>query len=193
MPLRTTPNAFTLLALLPPGNVTRELALLKRRRFAALGDASGLALPDIAILALAPGSPSPEGRREAEMAMREAWEETEGSFMSSGYIIEGGFVYLSLGPAFDTLWSHLREAIQPFGAEADKEIPGLAPGRGLFIGKGETPEREMAFTFRQAFLALYELSLTRSGDALSATSWQEAARLPRPRQKGNAPLSSCPL
>lgn len=191
-------SRFGLLALVPPGSEARKLALLKRSLFAAAGEASGLALPELAALAFGPrdlGLPAAKaGRRKAlaalERGLSEAGSLAKGGFETGRVVEAEGTFYLELLGPFEELkeaalaaaraalpaasWAE-RPSSCPFSLAA---LPGLlvaapsgpeAAGRVRdFLGSAPLPR----LSFRDARLSLFRLSARALPLALA---WRELA------------------
>jgi len=193
--LKTSHENFALLALVPPGNEARELALFKRALFAATGEASGLAFPEILPLAWRPGEPGLRGSKDArrralrllERGLGEAWSGIEGGFEAEGLVEAGGSLFLdtkgplealrgaalaALGASFPGMeWERLPSSSAPFALAAD----GFFIALGTISAKGAqvAPPR---LSFRDADLALYAFRTSREPLALL---WREMARSKR--------------
>ena len=87
------------ICLIPPGNVAREIAALKRRLFAAKGEARAMALPEAAILLAGPWEPglgSRDGRRRTRKVLESAWGCMEGRFSLAAPSVDSGWLVLAV-------------------------------------------------------------------------------------------------
>jgi hypothetical protein len=204
--LQTSREDFTLLALVPPGNEARKLALFKRELFATRGEVSGLAFPEILPLVWGAGKsgfPGPrEARRKAlrllEKRLEGAWSGVEGAFEAQGLVAAGGSLFLDTRGPLEALKGRGLEALRSsFPGREWKKLP--APSThfalaacGFFLAlEGIPAERKTSasarpaqppspprLSFRDADLALYAFEA--NGEPL-ALVWREMARA---RRKG---------
>lgn len=203
MALKTSHEDFTLLALIPPGNEARKLALFKRGLFAAGGDGSGLAFPEILPLVWGPGRPGfqglREGRRRAlrllEKRLEGVWGGIEGGFETGELVAAGGALFLDMRGPLEALGEGALAVLRDsFPGMKWENIPAPSAhfalaARGFFLSLGELPPEGLSaapakpaspprLSFRDAELALY--SFEASGEPL-ALVWREMARA---RRKG---------
>ena len=182
--------AFLLLALEPPGNIARDLALYRRRLFAATGESSALALPEVAPLAVATlaGRSKPSWPAPTELAG--CWRGIEGSFSTDGFCVEGGSLCLTLRGPMENLALRASETLgrgEGQQAEAQGWIESLLPcGRGIFLCAAKDPLAAQSRAqelgppraeFGDCSLVLLGLSL--AGRGLRALSWRELGRAKR--------------
>jgi hypothetical protein len=167
-----------IIALEPPGNVARDLALFRRKLFSVLGEGSALAFPEIVPLAF-----SSRPRGSEPMDLSDCWQGLEGGFSSSGLLLSGGKLYLSLSGPLDTLSSRASALLLP--GEAEEAMP-LEAGLGVFLCRPRDPvaameEAERIGAPRADFLdcSLVLLALRYSADPFSALRWREQARAKR--------------
>lgn len=186
-----------LLALEPPGNLARDLALYRRSLFASYGaergDASALAFPELAALAfVGPGAEKGFPRRAAlAAAIAGCWSGAEGTFASSDLFVEGESLFLGIeGP-----WEALRQAAIEACAALDLEAVGGAalpfpPATGFFLCRapgsalGDLP-RPPRLSFRDC--SLVALILRYGADPLEAATWKEIARSRRRTGPSDSP------
>jgi hypothetical protein len=168
-----------LIALEPPGNVARDLALFRRKLFARLGDGSALAFPEVLPLAFAseagPVSPS---------RLVECWEGVEESFSSAEPLISKGLLYLAMSGPIEKLSSRGAEALGRRGVPVEK--PPFEAGIGFFLCRPANPEIASRTAmllgppradFRDCSLVLLGLRL--GADPFSAATWRELGRARR--------------
>lgn len=178
MPLRTTDRDVAAICLVPPGNVAREIALLKRRLFSMTGEALALALPEFVLLsahAWEPGMGRKLRRREMAIGLEAAWSGIEGGFAITEPSLDSGWLALGLdGPV-----EALRRAIGPLVEEGAEEAHPAFPIVSAFLlcPLGEEAGSAMLadvaapprLAFHAAELALFRIRFT--GEGLSATTW----------------------
>lgn len=185
-----------IIALVPPGNLARDLALYRRALFSRLGEGSALALPEFAPLAIASPTLRLPSRVAASRFLSDCWEGVAGSFTSSGLSLAGHGLYLSLSGPLELLASRAaaapgasaaREAL-PAGAAADTPGPPLAAGAGLFLCLPEDPKLALReaqaigpprIDFLDCALVLYGVSYAGGRFPLAAAVWRELARARR--------------
>jgi hypothetical protein len=195
-----------MLALAPPGNLARDLALFRRRIFSVLGEASALAYPEIVPLAFAgrrgrePAGgppdrsrvPGPRGRATAVRAagtIGSAWTGVEGSFELGGLGIRGDCLYLELSGPLEALGKAAEAALGRLGIPALASAP-LAAAFGFFLCRFPPPglAGEEALSriealgpprgrFLDCSLVLYRI--TRGAAPFAAVAWSEEARTRR--------------
>lgn len=178
------------LAVEAPGNISRDISLLRRRLFAALSDTSALAFPDLIVLAwgiTAPGAAAPklppsDGiRRRLSFSM----QKIPGSFASTETLVRDGRVFLGVeGPLGDFAGS-ASSIFKSLGFEPMPDPP-FEPGVGFFISsKAELYARtdsRMAiplpsFSFFSCSFSLLRFEL--GSDPFSAVRWTTVARARR--------------
>jgi hypothetical protein len=174
-----------MLALEPPGNVARDLASYKRSLFAGLGEASGLAFPEVAALAFSrreTGAP-PRPRAAAARSLEEAWEGIEGGFSSGGTVSSKGILYLELFGPVEDLASRAGAALRNLGLSAFTDAP-IEAGRGFLLCGSARPDSALsafaeppALAFRDCALVL--LGMRFGSDPFAAATWRELARSKR--------------
>jgi hypothetical protein len=171
-----------MLALEPPGNVARDLALFRRSLFSELGEASCFLLPEVAPLAFARRDSRPLPSRPAiRRFLREAWEgTTEEVFTSGALIASRDLLYLELQGPLATLAAKARASLKSLSLMESETAP-LEAGRGFFVGRSKGPGREIRaiespprVSFRDCSLVL--LALRCGGDPFAAAAWRELAR-----------------
>lgn len=181
-----------MIALEPPGNIARELALFRRQFFARLGEASALAFPEIVPLAFA-GSASASSR-PGRQELASCWTGLEGSFASASAIESRGHLYLAMNGPLEELSSRAVAAFLAARLEAPMESP-LATGLGCFLCRSSDPQRALQeaerigvprVNFRDCSIVLLGLRYGYTGpdrnrevDPLEALSWRELARARR--------------
>jgi hypothetical protein len=172
-----------IVALEPPGNVARELALFRRELFHRLGEGSALAFPEMVPLAYAPPPVAPIPRGSAARRLAECWGGIEGSFSAAGLQLEGGLLYLSMKGPIAELSARVAAA---FGPDPSPGGQALAPGIGVFLCRPSDPGlalREAGLMgapradFRDCSLTL--LGIQTGADPFSAAVWRELARAKR--------------
>jgi hypothetical protein len=178
-----------IVALIPPGNIGRELALYRRALFHRLGEASALAFPEFVPLAAAPRPARAMPRREAQAALAGCWKGADGSFSSAGPLLSGGLLYLEmLGPLAALVAASPRSlaAASEEGAASGSFACPLEPGIGVFLCKPSDPEIALGVAlelgppkleFRDCALAL--LSFRLGADPFAAMAWRQLARARR--------------
>jgi hypothetical protein len=199
--LKTSHEAFALLALVPPGNEARQLVLYKRALFAATGEASGLGFPEILPLAWRAGGPGFPGSKEAreralrllEKRLEEAWKGIEGGFETGGLTEAGGSIFLDTRGPLEALKGGVLSALESsFPGMGWERLPSPSAhfalaADGFFLALGTIPAAPATPTtlaspprlaFRDADLALYAFEASREPPALL---WRERARS---RRKG---------
>ena len=127
-----------MIALEPPGNIARDLAIFRRRLFAISGDASALAFPEIVPLAFASTASNRPSRRELEGC----WAGSGGSFSSGTAIASRGLLYLSLMGPLESLCSHAAKVLNAGRPVAQTAAP-LETGIGFFICRSPDPPRAL--------------------------------------------------
>lgn len=174
-----------MIALEPPGNVARDLALFRRELFARLGEPSALAFPEIVPLAFASPAAGPAARE-----LGGCWKGIGGSFSSGAPVLSGGLLYLALSGPFEELGARARALV---GQErAPVAEPPLATGIGVFLCRPVDPARALAeaesatpprVSFGDCSLALFGLRFGaasgRSAGPFAALRWRELARAGR--------------
>ncbi len=179
-----------LIALEPPGNIARDIALFRRQLFGRLGEASALAFPEIVPLAFA----LPLARRLSTGELESCWDGLSGAFDSSGVIDSRGLIYLSLDGPLDELRRRATEAFRSAGLQPWNDAP-LETGVGFFVCRCADPAlgREESARigvpragFRDCSLVYFGLRFARGpapgfeARPFSALSWREFARAKRP-------------
>jgi hypothetical protein len=195
--LKTSRDFFAVLALVPPGSEARKLALFKRALFSATKDASGLAFPEILILALKPGKldvRGPEGSRRKALKLLEknlsaAWAGIEGGFETDGLVETERRLFLAAkGPLEALKTAALASARAAFPGSDWEPTPSPSedfppPSDGFFLA-AQTALSDGAIlalspprlSFRDADLALFAFERNREPLALA---WRELARSKR--------------
>ena len=165
-----------IVALEPPGNIARELALYRRSLFASLGEASALAFPELAPLAFASGP-----RRLDARALGDCWAGIEGRFSSGGLLSSGSRLYLELRGPLGELCARVAAALGE-GLASERSSP-LDTGLGIFLCSHPDPEfaaseAERIGPPRVDFLdcSLLLLGLRYAGEPFSGLAWRELAR-----------------
>lgn len=196
MALKTSHGDFALLALVPPGNEARKLALFKRELFAAEGDASALAFPEILPLLWRPGRPGLPGSREArgqalrllEKRLGGAWSGAEGGFEAEGLIEAGGALFLEAKGPLEALEGGALAALKAsFPGVEWERVPAPSAhfalaASGFFLRLGGIPAEKPApapglaspprLSFRDAALSLFAFE---TGAEPLALVWRELA------------------
>jgi hypothetical protein len=197
---------FRVLALAPPGNLARDIALFRRRIFSSLGEASALAYPEIVPLAFAgrrnqamsgdpaagPRAPGPGKRAAATGAARalaSAWSGVAGPFELGGLGARGGGLYLELEGPLAALASSAEASLGRLGIPSLGSEP-LAPAFGFFVCRFPPPglaaDEALGLIeslgpphgrFLDCALVLYRI--TRSSAPFAAVAWSEEARARR--------------
>jgi len=183
-------KAFLLLALEPPGNIARDLALYRRRLFAGTGESSALALPEVAPLAAAPLKGRTGSRWPGQSELAQCWRGIEGNFAMTGPGVDGGSLYLALRGPIESLALRARETLgrgEGAQAEAQDWLDSLLPcGRGFYLCSLTDPvaaqDRAQALDpplgeFGDCSLLLLGISLV--GKGLRALAWRELGRAKR--------------
>jgi hypothetical protein len=178
-------NSYIVLALEPPGNIARDLALFKRAVFSARGEPSCLFLPEIAVLASARSPSSPAVPRiEARRALEDAWSGVTEGFASRSPVVLDGLCYLDLAGPIELLASRSRKSLKRLALESCDDAP-VEAGRGFFLccSSGSELERGIlasapTISFRDCFLVM--LLIRFGSPPLKAASWRELARSKRP-------------
>jgi hypothetical protein len=173
-----------MIALEPPGNVAREIALFRRALFARLGEASALAFPELIPLAFAGHPDGPASRSRTRRLLEECWFGIEGAFGGDGALISGGSLYLSMGGPMGALRA-AAAAMPARGAPLDIKAP-LEVGLGFFLCRPADTELALAEATRiglprVGFLdcSLVILGLRLGPDPYAAAAWRELARARR--------------
>jgi hypothetical protein len=183
-----------MIALEPPGNVARDLALFRRELFSRLGEPSALAFPEIVPLAFAATA--------VGLAARElsgCWKGIGGSFSSAAPVLSGGLLYLALSGPLEELRARA-QALLARGLSPIAEQP-LATGIGVFLCRPVDPGRALAeaecappprLSFRDCSLTLYGLGFgAASGRGpFAALRWRELARAGRRSRDPGSPAES---
>jgi hypothetical protein len=167
--------------LIPPGNVAREIAALKRRIFEATGEARVLALPEAAILLSMPWEPglgNRDGRRRIKAVFESAWECMEGRFRLAEPMVVPGWLVLSMGKLPSAMMERLSSAWvdgEPSAASPFPTLPSfpLHPIRdeaGDLAATAEAGPPELAFG--AARLALLRFRLSGGTDGFEAVTWK---------------------
>jgi len=186
-----TEGSGLVIALLPPGNVARDLALFRRGLFSRLGEASALAFPEMVPLAFA----SPGGRL-ATRELEGCWKGIGGSFSSAAPVVSGGLLYLALGGPLEELCSRAAQALRA-GGLAPLTAPPLETGVGVFLCRPADPSMALSVAegmpppraaFGDCSLALLALRIGPERDripgAFVSLRWRELARA---RRRGRSP------
>ena len=184
------PGAVLMLALEPPGNIARDLALFRRGLFARLGEGSALALPEIAPLALAPLSGRRAPRWPSASTLGSCWRGIEGVFSAGGLRLCDGSLFLVVEGPMETLSLRAAKALdegRPPMEEHGAILEGLPRGGvGIFLCHPSDQGRALAeaqvlgpprLDFGDCSLVLLGLSLGRT--PFGALSWRELARARR--------------
>jgi hypothetical protein len=195
--LKISREFFTVLALVPPGSEARKLALFKRALFSATGEASGLAFPEILVLALRSGrldTQGPKGARRKAVRLFEkklgaAWAGIEGGFETDGLVEAGGRLFLAVKGPLESLREAARKEAEAAFPGTEWELPPSPsadfqpPSDGFFLAaqtalatgaiSALSPPR---LSFRDADLALFAFEESREPPALA---WREIARSKR--------------
>ncbi len=183
-----------MIALLPPGNVARDLAMFRRELFSLLGEASALAFPEMVPLAFA----SSPGR----LAIRDlagCWKGIGGSFSSAAPVVSRGLLYLALVGPLEELCSRAAGALRARGLAPWAEPP-LEAGMGVFLCRPADPGLALSVAeripppraaFGDCSLALLALRFGPSRDhvpgAFVALRWRELARAGRRGRRPRPP------
>jgi hypothetical protein len=172
-----------IIALEPPGNVARDLALYRRELFATLGEGSALALPEIIPVAFA--SPT---LRFPYRALAECWSGVEGPFSSSCLGISHGLLYLTFAGPVRTLAS--RAAVVLSASNSAVEAAPFEIGKGVFLCRPADPPLALsqAERLRPPRVHFYDcalllLDLRFGAEPYSAVAWRELYRAGRPSAK----------
>ena len=165
-----------MIALEPPGNVARDLALFRRSLFAELGEGSALAFPETIPLAFAAQDDGIEPRE-----LDACWDGVEGSFSSSALVLSRGLLYLAMGGPLAPLCARAAYAFR--ARPPAYSSPPLEAGLGAFLCKPADPPLALALAERIgpptiSFLdcALVLLKLRLGADPFTALVWREFAR-----------------
>jgi hypothetical protein len=176
---------FLMLALEPPGNIARDLALYRRALFADTGDSSCFLLPEIVPISFA--------RRESvhratvdgdRRAFDDAWKIAQGGFSSASFIESRGLLYLGLDGPLDALTSVSQGIISSSISTPPDDAP-LETGLGFFFCR-RSPSANGSIQRRRApqisffDCSLVLLSIRFGVDPFSSASWREIARSRRP-------------
>jgi hypothetical protein len=171
----------------PPGNVARDLALFRRGLFAALGEASALAFPELLPLVVAPCIRSAILRARGAADLAGCWDGVEGSFGSGGLSLAGGSLYLAASGPVAPLAARVAEALG--AGESPPELP-LVPGLGYFLCRPAQPEAALEearrlgpppASFLDCSLVLVGIRVLAGpgADPFLAATWSELARARR--------------
>lgn len=188
MPLRTTDRDFAAICLVPPGNVAREIAALKRRLFAATGEARALAVPETAILVAAPWDPvlgGREGRRGIRAAFESAWRCMEGKFGVKEVAIASGWLVLPLEDLPSAMLQRLSSSVEAGNTSRVSPFPDLpsfplCPIRDEAKTLAEAAKAApLKLAFGDAGLALLRFRLSEGSDGMEALSWSGIAAVRR--------------
>jgi hypothetical protein len=171
-----------LVAIEPPGNVARDIALYRRRLFSALGEGSALAFPDILPLAFA----SP-GTKLSRAGLEGCWQGVDGRLAATGPLLSGGLLYLSVEGPLRSLSSRVEALLDAQSGRQDRAAPApLEAGIGFFLCRSAEPEVALreALSLEPpglSFLdcALVVLRLRYGPDPFMAQTWRELARAKR--------------
>lgn len=196
MPLKTTDRDIAAVCLIPPGNVAREIAALKRRLFEATGEARVLALPEAAVLLARPWEPGlgdRDGRRRLKAVFGAAWDCMEGRFRITGPSALSGWLVLSLENLPPAMLERLKSAMGDNEYPSPSPFPSL-PSFPLYLVRDEARDLAAAkaatlpeLAFGAARLALLRLRLSGGNDGLEALSWSGIVAVRRrtgPRKAG---------
>lgn len=167
-----------MIALEPPGNVARDLALYRRELFSRLGDASALAFPEIAPLATA----SAAGRL-APGSLELCWRRVDGAFASTSLRAARGILYLALDGPLSELSARASEALEDNGPKLERHLDA---GIGIFLCRHA--DTALALTaaqrigpprvsFLDCSIVLYDFLF--GDDPFAAVRWRERARSKR--------------
>ncbi|HET7839052.1 MAG TPA: hypothetical protein VFL04_04790 [Rectinemataceae bacterium] len=209
-------RGFRMLALVPGGNVARDLALFRRRIFAEFGEASALAYPECVPLACGclgglprpasrPSTPALRGRGSGPDPLARAWDGIDGGFELGALARRDACLCLEVeGPLLELVAASGR-FLAGSGIEAMPDPP-LALGLGFLLCRFPIPglEEDEALLrvaalapprgrFLDSSLVLYRI--TRGSAPWSALAWGEEARAHRrsgPRSAAAGPLPSNP-
>lgn len=179
-----------MIALEPPGNAARDIALFRRRIFSALGEASALAFPELVpLLWLFPGAP--QAARRAGLFMRDCWRGIEAPFSTTSPMASGELLYLGLEGPLESLASALRQSLpsaavdpsSPTGETQELTAAPLRPCLGFFLCPcpDHGPALAAASSLdppRVDFLdcAIVDMTLRSGPDPFRALSWTIQAR-----------------
>jgi len=162
-------------ALEPPGNIAREIALFRRRLFAASGDPSALAFPELVPLAIGRISskrPIRLRRRDLEHLFDSAWEGVTGSFRLGQSLSAEGKLYLRTEGPVEKLAAAARRLMDEAGFEPDPSPP-LRCAEGFFLCRSQPAVEPIAAGVQVAVAdAATSPSGSGSDDGLSAAARQ---------------------
>jgi hypothetical protein len=168
-----------LIALEPPGNVARDLALYRRNIFARLGEGSALAFPEMLPFAFASKSV-----RISQSELEECWDGIEGKFSSTEILISGGLLYLAMRGPIDKLSLRIAETLGGGGLPIEK--PPFEAGIGFFLCRPADPELAAKTALRIGppradfrDCSLVRLGLRLGDDPFAAATWRELGRARR--------------
>jgi hypothetical protein len=178
------------LALEPPGNVSRDLCLYRRRLFGALAAPSALAFPECLVLAFAIGSVGlrrVSGPLRRDPAIGAAWTGIKEDFGPGRIFARGDSLFLRVEGPVPALAASAGVFFESLGASADPEPP-FPPAEGFFLcgrlgarvdsaisaAEGEGPPE---LSFRDCSLVL--MAWEGGTDPLSALRWRELGRAAR--------------
>lgn len=197
MPLKTTDRDIAAICLIPPGNVARDIAALKRRLFEATGEARVLALPEAAVLLARPWEPGlgdRDGRRKVKAVFGAAWDCMEGRFRIAGPSALSGWLVLSMENLPPAMMERLTSAMGSRGPSTASPFPSLPSfplyplrdeARDLAAAKAALPP-ELAFG--AAWLALLRFRFSGGDDGFEAVTWSGIVAVRRrtgPRKAGD--------
>jgi hypothetical protein len=176
---------FLMLALEPPGNLARDLALYRRALFHDSGDPSCFLLPELAPIAFAPCEPRRRTLKiEVRRAFDEAWKAAKGAFSSASAIESRGLLYLGLDGPLEALISGSPDIISDVIPRSSGYIP-LEAGLGFLLCRSSPLAIESIkkhdiprISFLDCSLALFSIRF--GADPFSSASWREIARSRRP-------------
>ena len=192
--MQTRPDArarrFYMAALEPPGNIARDIALFRRRLFAAAGDPSALAFPEIVPLAIG-GIPTERPirlkGRNREHLLDPAWEGVTGPFRLGQILSAEGGLYLRTEGPVGQLAAATRRLMDGAGFEP-YPLPPLRCALGVFLGRASDDILSDALrlsppagSFGDAQLVF--LRFDSGPDPFAALAWKELGRSRRLRGK----------
>lgn len=190
MPLQIRGGGCVALAVEPPGNIAREIALYRRALFvgfgAERGDASAFAFPEIVALCFARKKTQNEQRKPDRGArlrrgLAGCWDGIDGSFASAGLSLAEGFIFLEIEGPWSALRSSALTALETLGLEEDAAAglfearPGFLVCRDLGLEPEALPPPP-AIAFRDASIVSIAL---RYAEGLEAARWREIGRTKR--------------
>jgi hypothetical protein len=182
-----------MLAVRPPGNVAREMALFRRRLFSASGETSALAFPELLPLSFGRRAPRETGPRASlgdgaggrvghrrRLDFDPLWAGLDGRFRLLPPVLSGGLVYLPADGPIAPLVERARSLLPAIGWAATERLP-LESGRGFLLCRPRLVDASellrTAFALEPPSLSFADcdivlVSLRSGADIFTALSWR---------------------